>query len=311
MHVHPCFRTSMLLVLSILALSAAFSQQVADTAFHPPVPHPAYETGKGPRVVIDGAHQNFHTVDGRYLPFADLLRRDGYVVRGGKDGFSRKTLAAIDILVISNALAERNANTENWTLPTPSAFTDAEIAAIRDWVSDGGSLLLIADHMPMAGAAEKLGAVFGIRWSNGFALDEKHPGPLVFRRDTGLAAHPVTDGRNPDERVDTVATFTGSAFQGDADTRPLLTFQEPVVSLMPSTAWEFTAETPRLPVAGWLQGAVRRCGRGRVAVFGEAAMFTAQLAGPQKTPVGMNAPVAPHNARFLLNVMHWLSGLLD
>lgn len=312
MHVQPCFRTSILPVFSILAISAAFSQQVADTTFQPPIPHPTYETGKGPRVVIDGAHHNFHTADGRYLPFASLLRRDGYVVRDGKDVFSRKTLAGIDILVISNALAERNANTENWTLPTPSAFTEAEIATVRKWVSDGGSLLLIADHMPLAGAAEKLGAAFGIRWNNGFALDENHPGPLIFRRDTGaLAVHPVTDGRNPDERVDSVVTFTGSAFQGDSNTRPLLTLQGSVVSLMPSTAWEFTAETPRLPVAGWLQGAVRRCGRGRVAVFGEAAMFTAQLAGPQKTPVGMNAPVAPHNARFLLNVMHWLSGLLD
>ncbi|MBP7867436.1 MAG: DUF4350 domain-containing protein [Acidobacteria bacterium] len=282
---------------------------MADTAFRPPLPQPAFETGKGPRVLIDEAHHNFHTADGRYLPFANLLRRDGYAVRGGRAEFSRETLAGIDILVISNALAARNV--EDWSLPNPSAFSDAEIAAVRAWVADGGALLLIADHMPMAGAAEKLGAAFGIRWSNGFALDEKRPGPLVFQRDSGLASHPITEGRNPGERVDTVATFTGSAFQGDADTRPLLTFQGPVVSLMPSTAWEFKPETPRVPVAGWLQGAVLRCGRGRVAVFGEAAMFTAQLAGPEKKPTGMNAPAAPQNARFLLNVMHWLSGLLD
>lgn len=40
-------------------------------------------------------------------------------------------------------------------------------------------------------------------------------------------------------------------------------------------------------------------------------MFSAQLAGANRTLVGMNSPNAPQNYRFLLNVMHWLSGLLD
>jgi len=48
-----------------------------------------------------------------------------------------------------------------------------------------------------------------------------------------------------------------------------------------------------------------------VAVFGEAAMFTAQLAGPARMPMGMNHPLAKQNAQFALNVMHWLSGMLD
>lgn len=60
-----------------------------------------------------------------------------------------------------------------------------------------------------------------------------------------------------------------------------------------------------------LQGAVLRFGRGRVALFGEAAMFTAQLAGPTRKPVGMNAPEAGQNAQFVLNLLHWLSGLLN
>jgi hypothetical protein len=45
-------------------------------------------------------------------------------------------------------------------------------------------------------------------------------------------------------------------------------------------------------------------------VFGEAAAFTAQLAGPQRLPVGMSSPQAPENARYLLNVLHWLGGTL-
>ena len=36
-------------------------------------------------------------------------------------------------------------------------------------------------------------------------------------------------------------------------------------------------------------------------------MVSAQLAGPEKRPMGMNSPLAPDNQQFLLNVMHWLS----
>jgi hypothetical protein len=36
-------------------------------------------------------------------------------------------------------------------------------------------------------------------------------------------------------------------------------------------------------------------------------MFSAQLAGPDKRPMGMNAPEARENPQLLLNLMHWLS----
>ena len=44
------------------------SQQVADTAYHPSIPDPAYGKGKGPVLFIDEGHNNFHTKNGRYLP---------------------------------------------------------------------------------------------------------------------------------------------------------------------------------------------------------------------------------------------------
>ena len=71
-------------------------------------------------------------------------------------------------------------------------------------------------------------------------------------------------------------------------------------------AW---TDGPLLSVAGWLQGGTRKLDQGRVAILGEAAMCTAQLEGT--VPDGMNAPQASQNAQFCLNVMHWLSGLLD
>jgi hypothetical protein len=60
-----------------------------------------------------------------------------------------------------------------------------------------------------------------------------------------------------------------------------------------------------------LQGAVLRVGRGRVAVFAEAAMFSAQHKGPERVAMGMNAPEASQNPQFVLNTLRWLAGQLD
>jgi hypothetical protein len=77
--------------------------------------------------------------------------------------------------------------------------------------------------------------------------------------------------------------------------------------LLPRVAWEFSDSTPSIPAANLLQGALVRHGEGRIAAFGEAAMFTAQLGGPQRIPAGMNSPGAEQNYRLILNVLQWLS----
>jgi len=77
---------------------------------------------------------------------------------------------------------------------------------------------------------------------------------------------------------------------------------------MPRIAWRFTPETKQVPVGGWLQGAVMKVDRGRAGFFGEAAMFSAQVTGPARRPMGMNAPGAEQNFQFVLNLLHWLSG---
>ena len=108
----------------------------------------AYADDTGPAVFIDEAHNNLHTKDGGYSPFADLIRRDGYVVAGFDEPFSDDALKDVDVLVISNALQSFQ---PSQCTPTASAFSDTEIEAVHRWVSSGGSLLLIADHMPWAG----------------------------------------------------------------------------------------------------------------------------------------------------------------
>lgn len=276
------------------------AQQVSDTGFRPPIEKPAYAAGAGPVVAIDEAHRNFHTKDGRYATFANLLERDGYRVMAGKDKFTAETLKPFRVLVIANALSEENE--QRWQKPVVPGFTAAEVAAVDQWVREGGSLWMMIDHFPMPGIYEPLAKAFGATFLNGYAIDQKKPGPLVFSKANGLLkTHAVTAG------VDAVATFTGSAFRierGDA----VLEFGAGVESLMVERSFEVKPETERIAVKGWLQGAVLRHGRGRVAIFGEAAMFSAQLAGPNRQPMGMNAPSAKDNPRLLRNIARWLTG---
>jgi len=299
-------------LFALALLSAAFAltanaQQVPDTEFKPPITKPLFKPGEGPVVLIDEAHYNFHTASGRYQTFADLLRRDGFVVRGSNGKFSKMTLSAGRVMVIANALHESNQS--NWSPPNPSAFSKDEISAVKAWVADGGSLLLIADHLPFPGAAGELARAFGITFNNGYAFEQGNSGPISFTPESGLnMKHPILQGRDESERVTKIVTFTGSAFQIEQG-EPLMTFSENAISLMPRAFGErFTPETPRTGIGNWHQGAVIKFGKGRVAVFGEAAMFSAQLAGPNRAPMGMNAPEASRNPQFLLNVMHWMAG---
>lgn len=306
-----------LAVIVIFLLFGCSSEQVPDKTFHPTISDPAYAAGAGPVVCLDEAHNNFHTLDNRFWAFGELLRHDGYVVEASMEKFSADVLEHCNILVISNAQLE-NGDWGEYPNPTPSAFTDAEIEAVRSWVDDGGALLLIADHMPLAGVASDLASAFGVKFNNGFAVagfdgeenrDAAFAKPTIFSIETDtLIQSPITAGRNANESVTSIRTFTGQAFQAPEFAQAVLVLPTDFVSLMPEKAWEFGPDTKTIPVGSWLQGAVMPFGSGRAAFFGEAAMFSAQLSGER--PMGMNAPMAEQNFQFVLNVMHWLSGIL-
>ena len=298
-------------LLFLFLTGMSYTQQIGDPDFNPPIFNPAYPPGEGSKIYIDEAHNDFHIMDERYKPFADLLARNGYSVKPLKDSISQKSLEDVDILVISNALNIRN--TEDWTLPTPPAFTEDEIKHIVDWVKSGGSLFLIADHMPFPGAVKNLAKEFGFELNNGFALDStnKTLGDLFTRKDGTLEDNFITNGRSEQEKVDSIYSFTGEAFQIPEDAEPILILNNNFVSVMPDTAWNFKDDTPQVSVAGWSQGAVKKFGNGKIAVWGEAAMFSAQIAGEQKVKVGMNSTKARHNYQLLLNIIHWLDSLIQ
>ena len=289
----------------LLICSIAFGQQQADPEFNTSVENPAYKR-EGPRVMFDEAHHNFHTAEGRYKPFVDLMMSDGYRVIRNRQSFSKQRLETFKILVIANALG---AEEDDDAGADSSAFNDDEITAVHDWVKDGGALLLIADHAPFGGAAAALANKFGVDMSKGYTFDPENcakniPSQLIFSRENKLlATHPITEGRNDKERVNSVTSFTGQSLKGPEGSAGILN--------LASTAFDrpaFAAETS-VSAAGRTQAVAFKFGKGRVVVQGEAAMLSAQISGVDKHPMGMNVP-GNDNRQYALNLMHWLSGIL-
>jgi hypothetical protein len=275
-----------------------FAQQVSDTAFVFPIQNPKYGPGKGSIIMVDAAHYNFHTLEGRYAPFGKVLQNDGYRLTSNTSPFTEKTLLECRILVIANALD--SSNTGQWRLPNPSAFSPVEIVAVHEWVKSGGRLLLIADHMPFAGAAHSLGSAFGFEFVNCFAMDNRNRSlERFFKGNQTLFQNEITQG------LDTVVSFTGSAFWIPKAAKPILKLKNYTL-LSPDEAWQFEENTPALSGEGFCQGAYMDYGKGKIVVMGEAAMLTAQLVGQSRSPVGLNTLEASQNGQLLRNIIHWL-----
>ncbi|MEM7244402.1 MAG: hypothetical protein AAF533_03610 [Acidobacteriota bacterium] len=304
-------KTPALTILSLLLVLTASAQQVPDDS---PIPAPkrsAHPTGRGPLVLVDQAHDNFHRLDARFGPFGRLVRADGCRTEALEGPVTTAALRRADLFVIANAASPTTDSPDSRPFLAVPAFTSEEIAALDRWIRDGGSLLLIADHAPFPPAVATLARRFGVVFLNGYLLDRvRGSGDLTFRHsDQSLGSHPVTKGGGRFERVDEVRSFTGSAFRalpGVALT-PLFRLHRDHVVLLPAAGESLGPDTAWVSAEGLVQAGLLRHGRGRVAVFGEAAMFTAQLAGPQRRPVGLTDPTAKDNPAFVRNVVRWLA----
>lgn len=294
-----------ILVLAVAGLGFVWwydrTGQRPDPDFDPRIPAPAYPSapgapGRHPRVAIDEAHRNFHTAGGRYRPFAELLRNDGYAVSSNQRAFDADALRDIDVLVIANAMGPG----EHEGRP---AFTPDEDAAVAGWVRAGGALFLIADHAPFGSAAAQLAARFGVTMHLRFARDDDfHDGwdneRLEFSRTNRLLAdNAITRGRSASERVNRVVTFTGQSLSGPPDAIPLLRLSD--------GAYDWESREVRSPASGHVQALALVAGSGRVVVSGEAALFTAQI-DPLGRKFGMNR-TDTDDRQFLLGILHWLS----
>jgi len=298
-------RKLLLGLLVLIAAATAFAWyydkagQKADPRFRATVEAAAY-VAEHPHILIDEFHRNFHTASGRYKPLADLLRSDGYIVNPSNGPFSPELLQQTEVLIIASALGPE----PHEGLP---AFTSEEEAVVLDWVNQGGALLLIADHAPFGGAAQRLAGGFGVTMHLRYARDDRfHEGwdneRLVFSRANGLLTDSmITNGRNAAERVNQVVTFTGQSLTGPEGSISLLRLSD--------DAYDWESRKVRFPAKGHSQAVAVRYGEGRVLVVGEAALFSAQvdLLGLK---FGMNRP-GNDNRQFALNAAHWLSGVLE
>jgi len=300
--------------LTLLFLTTrASAQQIADPEFKPLVENPAYSKSS-PRVLFDEAHNNFHTMAGRYQPFVALIMNDGYRVVRNRESFTKTSLKSFKVLIIADALGAEETDDVGADRP---AFTEEECEAVRDWVKNGGALLLIADHRPFGDASANMAKQFGVEMSGNFTSDPENcetksrPEFIVFSREKQLIRdHPITQGRGNGEKINRVIVFQGQSLRGSEGSTAFLQLAD--------TARDVTNHSlkPGLPpeqisAAGRAQGIAVVSGKGRVVVLGEADMISALLGDPPgKEPIGMNYP-GTDNKQLALNIMHWLSGLLS
>ena len=302
----------------IAAGTAQAQVQEADLDWRPTVVSPAYNVD-APLIRLDEGHGSVQTMAGRYAGFAALMRADGYCVDAAYERFDLPgALDGVAILVI--------ANPRPFDPAQASAFDAAEIDALAQWVAGGGSLLLAADHAPHGTAAEALAARFGVVMGKGYAFQlngERITTNLAYPRQA-LADHPIIEGRNADEAVQLVKTFTGQSLKGPPGATVLIAMSDNALEAPDLEALEEIARrlragdapstvgselaSPALPA----QALALEFGAGRVAVLGEAGMLTAQIVqfddGRALIRFGLNTE-GHDDQQFALNLMHWLSRL--
>jgi len=294
----------LLIAITLLLAIQIQAKQVVDTEF---TPKNQYKISQSKVVLIDAAHHNFHRLTGRYQPFAKVLKSAGFSVKSNAKKFSEESLSNIDVLVVANALNERNI--KNHDLPNFAAFSQQEIETVHQWVKNGGSLMLIADHMPWPKASQNLAASFGFQFSNSYVEVLDSPEQYFEQADGSLIDHEILKKTAHGQRITKVRGFMGQAFLSPPQAKPILVFTKKSVAYMPSKAWQINDDTPTISATGWHQGATLNFHQGRVAVFGEAGMFTAQIGSNEKEQwnMGMNAKGAEQNEQFLLNTIMWLA----
>lgn len=287
-----------------LSCGYGYAQQVADEQFHYAISDPAYPVGNGSVLLFDESHHNGSTLRGTYAAFGKLLRDDGYQISSSDGPIDSNRLKQIDIYITVNAMYDP----EDWNLPARSAFSQAEIRALTHWISQGGSLFLVTDHMPCGAAVQELAAAFDINVINGFALRKDGLAELFSRRKKTLLPNEITDW--PGARIDSIHCWGGTGFIVPAAAQVISRLDDSYSIFLPTDVSQIKrpvpATVPSLSGRGIVNGAYLRFGRGRIVIFGDGAPFSAQLQGIKSKKRGMNHPSASQNAQFLRNIIHWL-----
>src|SRR5260221_2011215 len=299
------------LLLCSLVVPLVFATQRGDAQPKPAntaVTNPAYADAVHPKILFDEAHHNWHKSSARYKPFADLLKNDGYVVVANIRKITLEVLAGYDVFVCSNAF-QSEPDSVTGRLPTSLAFTADECHALKQWARSGGSILLIADHEPAGNAVENLSDSLSVNMSKSYTVDPKNFDRLVFDaswiryspKNKNLGNHQIIQGRNDAERIKSAISFTGQSLKGPKHSIPILLLSDDAYDVVNI---EDPGKASTVSAKGRCQGLAMEFGRGRVVVWGEAAMLTTQNGED-----GINYHDAD-NKQLVLNIVHWLSKLL-
>jgi hypothetical protein len=294
----------LIFVAAILIFRDHLLYQIPDLSVLVPIKNPTY-IEKGPLILFDESHDNFHTANGGYKPFVQLLTADGYRFRSSSEELSEVCLATADVLIIANAI---------------EPLSDSEINAIVEWVKAGKSLLLISDHPPFASPMKGLCKRFGVNLSGAWTSDpaQKEPGArsstwIRYRRSKGgLGEHPILEGRYPGystERINVITSFTGQSIHSETGIS-LLKLSDQALDY--ETREQSEKAVGGKSAAGRAQAVAIEFGEGRIVVLAEAGMLTAQVLRFLFFTIerfGFNRP-GNDNRQFALNIMHWLTHLI-
>lgn len=296
-----------LLLLLIIGLAACEAEMAAPD--------------QSPLILVDRGHNNwFWRPDETDPVMHEYLIESGFQVQSNEGAFTRKMLGGVQIVQTGNAFPP--GDNEDWSQPVSSAFSKGEIKLLQEWVREGGSLLVVLEHMPFPAAYADLLRAFGVEVSDGFALDGvkledlsqagvADAGYLVFHREDGLLAdHPILNGTSGLEKIDFVTTDVGAAFRLPEGAVSLVTLGAGSVSLETRNSWVFDEKTIYREVTGWSQAGIIEYGRGWVAVLGDSFLFTAPgFIEPPFVEHEKDIQYGKNNHIFTQNLIRWLAGI--
>ncbi len=300
---------SKLLAFCLLVTLAAQGQMLNDSPFDASVALPKYPQGKGPKVLFDKGHYNFIVDMGLAKPLMDVATADGYQVSVDSLKFTKAYLAKYKMIVIFPAMPFKFGSKSQVT--DEITFTAAELNALQDWVSAGGSLLMFDEHAPIDKSVTPLFNTFGIQLSIGIVSDSLNYESkfdmssketlLKFTRSNGLlnTDHPITQGEKATEQINNIMTYGGGGLTGKGYTN--------LFKLSPSaTIMKYSGSLPIGTAES--QALAGKFGKGKVVALGDCNGFTAMYVMMKSVKFSAGMQVADYDwKQFALNTLHWLS----
>lgn len=304
------------LIVSIIILASCVYQR-PDMDVDMSVDSPKFDPNISPNVLFDAGHENFHDIHTTYKPFATLLKNDGIILRIHQGLFTEKALQNIDLLIIANAAAPEQKGGEK-----TSAFSESEIHVLTEWIQNGGSLLLIADHDPFGSAASELAKVLGVGMESVWTVDtlrvDQEIGKNTWleynQENNGLGQHSILQAESPESAIKQVITFTGQSLSFDSTWTSILQLSNSAQNYYTRADASIASvdTSTYFSVPGQSQLIARKYGEGRIVIAGEAAMFTAQVVRVFHKTIyaGFNYK-GYDNKKLVLNTIHWLLFEID